>query len=167
VVIKMPSNQMNKHITEILDRASIAALSESELNEVRAHVLECMSCRDAYEAARLSAVVLTSRAQATIEPSPFFQTRVMAALREQQAVESVPAMLRLWRSAKALVSTMAVTTAALAVVSFMQPSQTTPATEQTASAYSEYAVIMDQDADDQMSYEQVLSTIYDDDDDAR
>jgi hypothetical protein len=49
----------------------------------------------------------------------------------------------------------------------MQPSQTTPATDQTASAYSAYSVIMDQDADDQMSYEQVLSTIYDDDDDAR
>ena len=157
----------DKHITEILDNASIAALSESQLNEVRAHVLECMSCRDAYEAARLSAVVIKSRAQMTIEPSPFFQTRVMAALREQQAVESVPAMLRLWRSAKALVSTMAVTTAALAMVSFMQPSQTTPASDQTASAYSEYSVIMDQDADDQMSYEQVLSTIYDDDDDAR
>jgi anti-sigma-K factor RskA len=163
----MARNQINKHITEILDRASIAALSESELNEVRAHALECLSCRDAYEAARLSAVVLTNRAQATIEPSPFFQTRVMAALREQQAVESVPAMLRLWRSAKAIVSTMAVTTAALAVVSFMQPSQTTPAPDQTASAYSAYSVIMDQDADDQMSYEQVLSTIYDDDDDAR
>jgi hypothetical protein len=28
-------------------------------------------------------------------------------------------------------------------------------------------VIMDQDADDQMSYEQVLSTIYEDDDEAR
>ena len=96
----MPSNQMNTHITEILDRASIAALSESDLNEVRAHVLECMACRDAYEAARLSAVVMKSRAEAVIEPSPFFQTRVMAALREQQAVESVPAMLRLWRSAK-------------------------------------------------------------------
>ena len=157
----------DKHITEILDRASIAALSESDLNEVRAHVLECMSCRDAYEAARLSAVVIKSRAEVTIEPSPFFQTRVMAALREQQRVESVPAMLRLWRSAKALVSAMAVTTAALAVVSFMQPSQTTPVTDQTASAYSAYSVIMDQGADDQMSYEQVLSTIYDDDDEAR
>jgi len=157
----------DKHITEILDNTSIAALSETQLNEVRGHALECMTCREAYEAARLSAVVLKSRAQATIEPSPFFQTRVMAALREQQAVESVPAMLRLWRSAKAIVSTMAVTTAALAVVSFMQPSQTTPATDQTASAYSAYSVIMDQDADDQMSYEQVLSTIYDDDDDAR
>ena len=163
----MPSNQMNTHITEILDRASIVALSESDLNEVRAHVLECMACRDAYEAARLSAVVMKSRAEAVIEPSPFFQTRVMAALREQQAVESVPAMLRLWRSAKALVSTMAVATAALAVISFMQPSQTTPATDQTASAYSAYSVIMDQGSDDQMSYEQVLSTIYDDDDEAR
>ena len=157
----------DKHITEILDNASIAALSESDVNEVRAHVLECMACRDAYEAARLSAVVMKSRAEAVIEPSPFFQTRVMAALREQQAVESVPAMLRLWRSAKALVSAMAVTTAALAVVSFIQPSQTTPVVDQTASAYSAYSVIMDQGADDQMSYEQVLSTIYEDDDDAR
>ena len=157
----------DKHITEILDKASIGSLSESELNEVRAHVLGCMSCRDAYEAARLSAVVIQSRAQVVIEPSPFFQARVMAALREQQRVESGPAMLRLWRSAKALVSAMAVTTAALAVVSFMQPSQTTTAPDQTASVYSAYSVIMDQDADEQMSYEQVLSTIYDDDDDAR
>src|SRR5215217_1913693 len=116
----------DKHITEILDRGAIAMLSESELNEIRVHALECMSCRGAYEAARLSAVVLKSRSETTIEPSPFFQTRVMAALREQQAVETVPAMLRLWKSAKALVSTMAVTTAALAVVSFMKPSQ--PAT---------------------------------------
>ena len=160
-------NQTNKHITEILDRAPIAMLSESELLEIHVHTLDCMSCREAFEAARLSAVVIKSRVEATIEPSPFFQTRVMAALREQQAVESVPAMLRLWRSAKVLVSTMAVTTAALAVVSFIQPSQTTPATDQTASAYSAYSVIMDQDADDQMSYEQVLNTIYEEDDDAR
>ena len=156
----------DKHITEILDNASIAQLSESELNEIRVHVLECVSCRSAYEAARVSAVVLKSRAQAVIEPSPFFRTRVMAALREQQAVQSVPAMLRLWRSAKVLVSTMAVTTAVLAVVSFMQPSQATIVTEQ-ASAYSAESVIMGQSADDQLTYEQVLSTIYEDDADAR
>jgi anti-sigma-K factor RskA len=156
----------DNHITEILDKAPMAMLSESELNEIRAHSLECMSCRDAFEAARLSAVIIKSRVEATIEPSPFFQTRVMAALREQQAVESVPAMLRLWRSAKVLVSTMAVTTAALAVVSFIQPAQTTPVAE-TASAFSEYSVIMDRDVDEQMSYEQVLSTIYEDEDETR
>src|SRR6185369_11354644 len=150
----------DKHITEILDNASIAALSESDLKEVRAHVLECMACRDAYEAARLSAVVMKNRAQAVIEPSPFFQTRVMAALREQQAVESVPAMLRLWRSSKALVSTMAVTTAALAALSFVIPTQAPSVVDQTASVYSAESVIMGQGSDDQMTYEQVLSTIY-------
>lgn len=152
------------HIIEVLDNASILSLSESELNEVQAHVRDCVSCRDAYEAARLSAIVLQSRAQATIEPSPFFQTRVMAAWREQQAVESVPAMWRLWNSAKALVSTMAVATAALAVLSFVSPA--TPAVDQTASALSAESVIMGQSSDD-MTYEQVLSTIYEDDDEAR
>lgn len=155
----------DKHITEILDNTSIANLSEFELNEVQIHVKDCTSCRSAYEAARLSAVVIKSRTHVTIEPSPFFQTRVMAALREQQAVDSVPAMFRLWKSAKALVSSMAVTTAALAVLSFVLPG---PAiTEDPAiSAYSAESVIMGQ-AGDELSYEQVFSTIYADEDEAK
>lgn len=155
-----------KHITEILDNASIASLSEFELKEIRAHAKDCVSCNDAFEAAQLSAVILRSRAQATIEPSPFFQTRVMAALREQQAVESVPAMWRLWKSAKVLVSSMAVTTAALAVLSFALPATSTPAIDQPASALSAEAVIMGQGSDE-LSYEQVLSAIYAEEDEAR
>lgn len=156
----------DKHIIEVLDNASIAHLSASELSEVQAHVRDCVSCRDAYDAARMSAVVLQSRAQATIEPSPFFQTRVMAAWREQQAAESVPVMWRLWNSAKVLVSSMAVTTAALAVLSFVMPAPA-PATDQSVSALSAESVIMGQASDEQLSYEQVLSTIYEDDDEAR
>jgi len=156
----------DKHITEILDNASMAALSESELSEVQAHVFECGSCRSAYEAARVSAVVLRSRAQATIEPSPFFHTRVMAAVREQRETDSAPALFRLWKSAKVLVSSLALTTAALGVLSFALPSAT-PDDQMLSSAYSEESVIMGQNADDQMTYEQVLSTIYEDDDDAR
>jgi hypothetical protein len=155
-----------KDITESLDNASIANISESELNEVRTHAQDCVSCRGAYDAARVSGVVLRSRAQAAIEPSPFFQTRVMAAIREQQAVESVPAMWRLWGSAKALVSSMAVATAALAVLSFVLPAPATTAVDQTASVYSAESVIMDQ-SEDQLTYEQVLSAIYADDDEAR
>ena len=151
----------DKHIIEVLDNRSIASLSETELSEVRAHASDCASCGDAYEAARLSALIIKTRAQSTIEPSPFFQTRVMAALREQQAVEKVPAMLRLWKSARALVASMAVTTAALAVLSFVLPGA--PANslfDQTASVYSAEVVILGQ-AEEQMTYEQVLSTIYD------
>ena len=154
----------DKHITEILDNASIANLSEFELNEVRIHVKDCASCRNAYEAARLSAVVIKSRTQVTIEPSPFFQTRVMAALREQQAVDSVPAMFRLWKSARALVSSMAATTAALAVLSFVLPGPAV-ADDQTVSAYSVESVLMDQGSDE-LSYEQVLSAIYAEEDEA-
>ena len=155
----------DKHIIDVLDSSLVLNLSESELSEIQVHVRECVSCREAYEAARVSAAVLQSRAQATIEPSPFFQTRVMAAWREQQAVESVPAMWRLWGSAKALVSTMAVATAALAVFSFVMPAA--PASDQTVSYLSAESVIMGQASDEQMSYEQVLSTIYEDDDEAR
>jgi ABC-type uncharacterized transport system permease subunit len=114
-------------------------------------------------------VALRERAQVVIEPSPFFQTRVMAALREQQAAESVPAWLRLWNSSRALVSSMALSTVALAVLSFMV---TTPATtptleqtpEQTASALSAEAVILGQEGDE-LTYEQVLNAIYTDDED--
>ncbi|HEV8429851.1 MAG TPA: hypothetical protein VGQ41_18255 [Pyrinomonadaceae bacterium] len=162
----MPFKKTSKHITEILDNASTSALSESQMNEVRAHALECGSCRSAYEAARLSAVIMKSRAQVTIEPSPFFQTRVMAALREQREAESVPALFRLWKSAKVLVSSMALTTAALGALTFVLPG-TAVSDDQTVSVYSAESVIMGQNTDDQMTYEQVLSTIYEDDDDAR
>ena len=156
----------DKHITEILDTTSIAKLSEIELNELQIHVKDCASCRDAYKAARLSGVVIKSRTQVTIEPSPFFQTRVMAALREQQAVESVPAMFRLWNSAKALVSSMAVTTAALAVLSFVLPAPAIATDDQTVSVYSAESVILGQ-ASEELSYEQVISAIYEEEDEAR
>ena len=156
----------DKHIIEVLDNASIVNLTDVELSQIQDHARECGPCREAYEAAQVSATVLQSRAQSVIEPSPFFQTRVMAAWREQQAVESVPAILRLWRSSRALVSSMAVTTAALAALTFILPATQTSPAEQGLSAYSAESVIMGQN-DDQMTYEQVLNTIYEDDDDAR
>ena len=155
----------DKHITEVLDSVALAALSPSELDEIRAHARDCEPCGNAFAAAQLSALVIKERAQAVIEPSPFFQTRVLAALREQQAAESVPALLRLWKSARGLVSSMALTTAALAALSFMVSTPATSVTDQTVALTAE-SVILGQDADD-MTYEQVMNTIYADDDEDR
>lgn len=155
----------DKHITEVLDSVALAALSPSELDEIRAHARDCEPCNSAFAAAQLSALVIKERAQAVIEPSPFFQTRVMAALREQQATESVPALLRLWKSARGLVSSMALTTAALAALSFMVSTPATTTTDQTVALTAE-SVILGQDADD-LTYEQVMNTIYADDDEDR
>lgn len=154
----------DKHITEVLDNVALANLSPSELDEIRVHVRDCEPCGNAFAAAQLSALVIKERAQAVIEPSPFFQTRVMAAIREQQAAESVPAMWRLWKSARGLVSSMALTTAALAVLSFMVSAPATTTSDQTASALTAESVIFGQDADD-LTYEQVMNAIYADDED--
>lgn len=155
----------DKHITDVLDNRALAALSQTEVAEIRAHVQDCEPCRQAFAAAQVSAVMMKERAQAVIEPSPFFQTRVMAAWREQQAVEGVPAILRLWRSSRALVSSMALATVALGALSFMISAPATVTLDQTASsAYSVDSVMLGQD-DEQLSYDQVLNAIYTDDED--
>jgi len=155
-----------KHIIEVIDNVSLASLSKLELDEVRGHARECDPCGAAFEAAQLSAFVIKERAHVKIEPSPFFHTRVLAAVREQRTVESAPAFLRLWSSARALVSSMAVATIALAVLTFVFPEPTTALPEQTASIDVAEMAIFDQ-GDEQLNYEQVLSAIYEDEDEAR
>jgi hypothetical protein len=156
----------DKHVIDILDETPLRSLSAEQLNIIRSHSIECSTCMTAYQAAKISSVVLVERMQTVIEPSPFFQTRVMAALREQQAVESVPAWLRLWKAAGALVSSMAVATVALAALSFAVPTSTAP--DQTATAASAESIVLDQgNSDEQLTYEQVLSTIYADEDEGK
>ena len=154
------------HIIELIDNVSVASLSQTELDEVRAHARECDSCDAAFAAAQLSALVIKERAEVKIEPSPFFHTKVLAAVREQQALESVPAFVRLWNSARAVVSSMAVATIALAALTFVVPEPATALQEQTASVDAAESVIFDQ-GDDQLSYEQVLAAIYEEEDEAR
>jgi hypothetical protein len=162
----------DEHVISILESGPFGSLAESELAIVRAHVVHCAACRGAFEAAQISALLLRERAAASVEPSPFFQTRVMAALRERQASNeaSVPSFWRLWKATGALVSSMAATVAALAVLTFSAPSlETSP--QDTASALNPYSAeeVMLASGDlpeDDLSYDQVLTTIYESDEDA-
>jgi predicted anti-sigma-YlaC factor YlaD len=153
-----------KHITEILDNASPASLSEQDRETVRAHASECTACRQAYEAAQLSGLLIKERTAEAIEPSPFFQTRVMAAWREQQAAGRMPAFERFWKSAGALVSSLALTTAALAVLSFTVPETQTSA--ETSPAV-ESMVLDGAETEEQLTEEQMLSAMYVDDEGSR
>lgn len=159
------------HIIEILENSPLASLSESELLTIGSHSETCRPCRRAYEAAQLSTLLVKERAAESIEPSPFFQTRVLAALRKQQASNNVPVLSRLWKSAGALVSSMAVTTATLAVLSFLAPGAGTGTSQDTTAVlnpYSAEAVVFNQDqSEDQLTDEQVLSAIYLDEGEAR
>jgi len=156
-----------EHIIDMLDSAPLKNLSADQLEIVQIHIRDCTSCESAYQAATVSSRVIKERAETSVEPSPFFQTKVMAAWRERQAVENIPVLSRLWKSAGALVSSMAVTTAALAALSFIVPTPVSTSADETASAYSADSVLLGQASDDQMSYDQVLSTIYVDGDEGK
>ncbi len=156
----------DNHITDMIERESLASLSEEELTTIRAHVDHCAECASSYEAAKVSTLLLREGANETFEPSPFFQTRVLAALRERRAANEIPVFLRMWRTAGALVSSMAAIVVLLAIFTVVAPeSPTTSDPQELASAselYSAEELFFEQEAlsQDQISYEQVLTTLY-------
>jgi anti-sigma-K factor RskA len=158
----------DEHIKKLLDEAPLSSLGRAELAALNAHADACEDCRRAFVAAQASTLMLKTRAQETFEPSPFFQTRVLAAVRERRAAEEERwTLARLWKSAGLLVSSMAATVAALAVFTFVAPQEQTNATEiASGETYSAESVIFDESGDDQMTYEQVLTSLYGAEDEA-
>lgn len=157
----------DQHIIGMIEGGPLARLSEGELGVVRAHAAGCAECRRAFEAARVSDALLREGAAETFEPSPFFQTRVLAALRERRAEEEAPALRRLWRAAGALVSSMAATVALLAVFTVVAPNfGLAPADDEAVAAaapdpYSAEALFAPSEtADAELDYDQVFNVVY-------
>src|SRR6266550_4216103 len=114
----------DEHIISLIESAPLASLSENDLTAISVHTDHCLNCLRAFQAARISELLLKERAVEVLDPSPFFHTRVMATLRERQANGSLAnswALGRMWRAAGALASTMVATVAALAVLTFVIP----------------------------------------------
>lgn len=151
-----------EHITELLDRVPLGSLSEADLARIRAHSEGCASCGNAFSAAQLSGLLLRERAAATIEPSPFFKTTVMAALREKQRVAGGYSIMRLWKSAQALIYSLAAVVVLLGALTFSQPGFRQDWGAAETNGDSKWAALVaDSSGGDEMSYDQVLSDIYD------
>jgi predicted anti-sigma-YlaC factor YlaD len=158
----------DEHVIGILENNPFVALNRDELAKIEAHALTCEACRKAYEAAQVSAALLHERAREAFEPSAFFQTRVLAELRERQAADERWAWSRLWRTAGGLASSMMATVATLAILTFVIPgtqiseSNSAPA----LNSYSTDSVMFDNGSlpDDQISDSDVLATLYETDD---
>jgi len=156
------------HITHILDNTPLASLSESELGSIRAHTADCPDCARAFKAAQLSELLLKQRtaeaANTTQNSNPFFQTRVLAAWREQR--ESGWSLGRLWKATGALVSSMVVTTAALAALTFIVPAEEATMAPTAVASTSAESVMFDE-GQDEMTNDQALNAIYYDEEEAR
>lgn len=156
------------HVINILDEKPLTAFSESELGSIRAHIADCVDCARAFKAAQLSELLIKERvaqsAADALNANPFFQTRVLAAWREQRGQRW--SFGRLWKATGALVSSMVVTTAALAALTFIVPAEeATPAPIAVASTSAES--VMFDEGQDEMTNEQALNAIYYDEEEAR
>jgi hypothetical protein len=159
----------DKHIISLIESVPFSRLREEELATVLSHAKICLECRQAFEAAQIAGILLKERALETIEPAPFFHTKVLTALREQQTANEPWAWIRMWRAAGALASSMAVTVATLAVLTVVMPGTQKEPQEITSviNAYTAEDVIFNQGelAEDQLSDGQVLTALYEEEQD--
>jgi anti-sigma-K factor RskA len=156
----------NEHIIELLDSAPLRSLSETDLARIREHSDQCAHCRRAFRSAQLSSLMLRERATAAIEPSPFFKTKVMAAIRERQAATGSYSFLRFWKAARALVYSMAAVVVLLTGLTISQPGSLMEreSPDQIAGINADdpaWAVLAAENAsNDEMAYDQALTEIY-------
>jgi hypothetical protein len=159
----------DEHINNLLDENRFEDLSETELRQIEAHIGGCADCGYQYEAAKIASLILRERVTQTIEPTPFFEARVLRAWREKQAtLEPVTSRLRqLWQDTKILVSGLATAVALLMVLTLFIPQNTavTPLQALIIDDYSVESIVFDrQDAPDDLTDTQLLDEIYGDDD---
>lgn len=152
----------DRHILEILDEKRFAALGGDELKTVQVHCAVCAGCRQALEAARVSAALLSAKAEMpALEPSAFFQSKVLNAWRERQNIRRpVAAFRRWWQASYPLVCSMLFIVIMLAVLTMLAPKSQTEQAVSTYNLYSTDAVILNQNAPRSITTEQALEVIY-------
>jgi hypothetical protein len=162
------------HIISLIESRPLTEMSETDVARVRAHSDVCPACQQGFAAAQISLLLLKEGAPEVFEPQPFFQTRVLATLRERQAASEPWAWSRIWKATGALASSMVATVAALAVLTFVLPGNSTSTVSvqgPSTSAYSAEEVILNESdlnanaLDAGASDGQVLNALYETDDD--
>lgn len=152
------------HIVDLLERSSVGSLSADELETVRSHTAVCPECLLAYQAAQASLRLLQARMALSVAPPPFFQTKVMAAIREQKLSPKQPGFLNVWQTAQPLVASMGAVVVMLLALTFFNGSE--PLVEPSAltsvnDSPPEWVVLDSDDAGDEMTYSQALAVLYD------
>jgi hypothetical protein len=152
----------DRHILEILDRAGFSGLEGAQLATVRQHCAECADCRKSFEAARISAVLLNARSElAPVEPSVFFQSKVLNALREKQQLRNpLEAFRRWWQASYTLVCSMLFFVITLALLTMLAPKPDSAQAASNGYLYTTDAVILNQNPPQNVTTEQALEVIY-------
>lgn len=151
-----------QHIIKLIEERPFNKLNEHEMRIIDAHITACTACRTKYQAAKTIALLLKERSAAVIEPSPFFKTRVMAAIAEKRRAQEERAFIKFWRATKWLVSSMAMLVILLAAsMYFVDRSniQNNPA-QATSELYPTELTVTAPNDTEEVTYGQVMTSIY-------
>lgn len=151
-------------ILKLLDENKFAELSKADLTRIEEHAAVCQICRKALSATRISAVLFENpQAHEIFEPSPFFQTKVLTAWREKQAIQKpLAAFYRWWQASAALIVLMLMTVAGLIALTAFAPNSSQneiQANQQNFNLYSTDAIILNQQSAKKLTAEQVLQVL--------
>jgi hypothetical protein len=152
----------DRHILEILDHKKFADFDGDELKTIQAHAAGCADCRQAFAAARVSAVLLNAQAETPAPlPSAFFQLKVLHAIREKQNLRKpIAAFWRWWQASYPLVCSMLFIVATLALLTVFAPKSNSDQAVSTYNLYSTDSVILNQNPPRSITTEQALEVIY-------
>ena len=157
---------LDTHIIKTLEEKPFDSLSGDVIASVESHIAICDECKSAYDASRIAASLIQARKAETVDVGPYFKTRVMAAIREGRLSHEEPALIRMWRAAGALVTTLTlllVILAGMTIFSRSPDSQMGLTVSSRENLYSpEYLVLERGDpGSEELANDQVVSTIYD------
>ncbi|HEX9931101.1 MAG TPA: hypothetical protein VGB02_21380 [Pyrinomonadaceae bacterium] len=151
----------SKHITKILNETAFKDLSRAEIAEINAHADDCPRCQKAFQAARMSSALLENRAAEVFEPSPFFETRVLAALREKQIVaKPIAAFWRWWRASSVVVFPILLVVITLMALTIFSPQQPLQATAAADDFSTEQIIFQGNDFNQTLTTAQAMQIIY-------
>lgn len=157
----------NEHILDILDEKAFGELDENEKRSIKDHTVRCRSCLQAYKAAQMSSVLLKTNVAQVFEPSPFFQTRVMANLREKQAsINPFLAFGKMWKASRSLLAMMTTIVAVLIALTIFT-SKFNKVSSASVSAYDSYSpdvvILNERVSAKEPTNEQIFQIIYESD----
>ena len=151
----------SKHITTILDETPFKDLNREQLAEINSHTENCARCQSAFQASRISSALMKNRSPEVFEPSPFFETKVLAALREKQIVaKPIAAFWRWWQASSVVVFPILLVVITLMALTFFTPKQQVQATASTDEFSTEQIIFQGNDFNRELTTSQAMQIIY-------
>ena len=145
-----------RQVRMAIDGQRLDRLEGDQRQAILSHSEGCTECRRWLDAVSVAASLIKSRASVELEPSPFFTTRVTAAIRDWNAPAPRWSAEKMWASTRAIVAAMfAIVIILLALNVFLSKAPEIPSIDTARMVMDE-----SQSTDENLTSGQVLDTVF-------